>query len=222
MCSIICSSDIEKVKELAVLNEYRGQHSHSLFVVDRLGGDIVYRHRGLGPLNIDDHNLNYSKDEVYYIVHQQAPTTENKDSDTIHPAQLHDHELLWHNGIIKAKEVERLRKELQCPVTWDTHLLLRYINDYGTPDGIDGTFSCVWYHQGELFMFRNEISPLFIDDKLNISSTKFDNSTSVPANEIIRIWVGPDEEGNLMKLNKDRLEVEATFTTKENPYYFGV
>ena len=213
MCSIVASTSLEKVRELAELNEYRGQHSHSFFVFDREYQDLVYMHRDFGPLDIDRHLELYNSSMPFFIVHQQAPTTENKDSTNIHPAQISDgHDLLWHNGIIKAKEVERLKEDLQTTNSWDTWLLLKYLNDYNTPDGIDGTFSCLYFMQNEIFVFRNEISPLFVDDELNISSTKFEGSYSLPANKMFYI----DTDTNPMTL----VERES-FTTKENPYYFG-
>jgi len=51
---------------------------------------------------------------------------------------------------------------------------------------------------------------MFIDDQLNISSTKFDGSK-------------PTRPNLIFKMNFDEmvLEEEAEFKTKENPYYFG-
>jgi hypothetical protein len=144
---------------------------------------------------IDDHpNIN----DCYIVAHSQAPTTESKN---IHPAVYGD-SLLWHNGIVKQKEL--------TPGTWDTVWLLENIlnYDWGWLSNVDGTFACVMYRDGNLYVFRNEISPLFIDSHFNISSTKFDGSYSLTPNVV---W----------KLNFDTKLLDAVgyFTTKENPYY---
>jgi hypothetical protein len=210
MCSIIGSKDINKVRELAELNAYRGQHSHSLFVYDDGLGTMSYQHKDFGPLVTENHK--FDMPEVGYIVaHQQAPTTENKTSEFIHPATIGGTEMLWHNGIVKANDIKRLQQELQCENSWDTYLILRHLLDYNTPNGIDGTFSCVWLYDGNLFVFRNEISPLFIDNELNISSTKFSNSESLPPNTIFMLDI---ENSGIKKISE--------FQTKENPYFFGV
>jgi hypothetical protein len=110
--------------------------------------------------------------------------------------------MLWHNGIIKQKNLSE--------GTWDTQWLLEQILNYGWSalSRVDGTFACIMYNSGELFVFRNEISPLFIDDRFNISSTKYEGSVSLTPN---RVW----------KLNFETkyLDVVAYFETKENPYY---
>jgi hypothetical protein len=71
MCSIIGSHSKDKIKELAELNAYRGQHSHSVYVFGYYTNEVLYSHKGLGPLNIDDHDL----PSGYIICHQQAPTS---------------------------------------------------------------------------------------------------------------------------------------------------
>ena len=75
-------------------------------------------------------------------------------------------------------------------------------------DDIDGTFSCVYYGPGTLQLFRNEISPMFIDKDHNISSTKFEGSTPLEPNIIWEFRPG-------VSLNKI-----SSFKTVENPYFF--
>ena len=77
---------------------------------------------------------------------------------------------------------------------------------------MDGTFSCARYEDrySALTLFRNEISPLYYDEDLNISSTKFDNSKETESGVLY-----------LMDLQKSELEPMKRFETKENPYYFG-
>ena len=204
MCSIIGSFDKNKIIELAMLNAYRGQHSYSIAYYNPFSANISFLERGLGPLPINNINI---PDNQYCIVHQQAPTTSLKDS-TIHPAQI-GKQLLWHNGIIKAEHVKKMQKDLYCSHGWDTYLILRQIKDTDNPDGIDGTFACLWYDESGLSVFRNEISPLFYDKDFNLSSTKVDGFDSIPANQLLLFE----------PLNKT-LDLIREFKTVENPYYF--
>lgn len=209
MCSIIGSKNLDTLKELSKLNSYRGTHSHSFFVFSS-EGDLLYGHRGFGPLNVVEYE-GPIRDNVYYIAHQQAPTTENKNDSAIHPAQV-DGCMLWHNGIVKEKDIARLRSELGASTTWDTELILRQYLETSSVDNIDGTFSCVLYMAPQLLMFRNEISPMFINMETgDISSTKFENSVSLDANTIFTF--NPFDVNMLVKLTE--------FSTVENPYYFG-
>ncbi len=206
MCSIIASFSKNKIQELAAINAYRGQHSHSIYVFKDY--QVVYSHRDFGPLIMNDHDL----PEGYIVCHQQAPTTDNKNIESIHPAQIGPN-LLWHNGIIKEDFVKKLQKDLESTNTWDTKLLLQHLIYYEEPAKIDGTFSCIWFDGYEMMVFRNEISPLFYDKEMNISSTKFDNSESLAPNIIHFLTYNED-----LKLT---LTEGPTFETVENPYYFG-
>lgn len=206
MCSIIGSFDRQTVIDLCELNAYRGQHSHSISYYDIEQNDFFLIQKNLGPINYDNIDI---PDGHYCVVHMQAPTTDNKSLDYIHPAQINNH-VLWHNGIIKQKEIERLRNEYRLTSSWDTYILLHHMMVNGVPDNIDGTFSCLYYDAYRLYLFRNEISPMFVDDKFNISSTKFPNSTPTQTNALILFEPG-------LRLMQPILE----FTTVENPYYFG-
>ena len=87
---------------------------------------------------------------------------------------------LWHNGIIKADIVDKLSEE--TGTKWDTMQILRKItssddNWWDSLNGFDGSFSCLMYVRTKgLLMFRNQISPMYVDVNLNISSTKFEGS----------------------------------------------
>ena len=212
MCSIIGSFNVDKIKELAELNRYRGEHSHSLFVICPETYNLKYSYKGLGSLNVNEHDV----PSGYVIAHQQAPTTKNND-DTIHPAEWHN-DLLWHNGIIKSDCVEILKKTLKTTETWETKLLLQTLKSfkqhiweehYSPLSNIDGSFSCLWKSADIIFLFRNEISPMFIDNNFSISSTKFKNSRSIEANTM---W-GFD-------INDKQLIEGYKFATVNNPYYF--
>lgn len=212
MCSIVASKSIEKLKELAELNSYRGTHSHSVFGFSKEHG-LVHAFKSFGEVNWDEQpksaqqiGLNVS---VFWVLHQQAPTTEAKDLASVHPASEAGR-YLWHNGIIKDNEVKRLQALYGKDVSWDTLLLLRHINETGNVDGIDGTFACLGYAEG-LVVFRNEISPLFYSDQGDISSTKFEGSKPVPSNKVFAFdpW------------SENLFTVKSEFATKENPYFFA-
>jgi hypothetical protein len=206
MCSIIGSFRVETIVRLCELNAYRGQHSHSISYYNIVTNDFTQINRKLGPINYDE--IAPGENE-YIIVHMQAPTTDAKDNLSVHPAII-ERDVLWHNGILKAKEIERLKSKYQTITNWDTYILLKHMMSEGTPDGIDGTFSCLWYDSYRLYLFRNEISPMFIDSDMNISSTKFVNSEPTPANCILLFE--PALKNVVPILN---------FNTVENPYYFG-
>ena len=190
----------EKLKDLYTLNAYRGELNYSLATFKPYNGKVefqtLFQDSGKMPDTLIDGIP--SKEGDFIIAHSQAPTT---DSNNIHPA-VHGDAMLWHNGIIKQNKLS--------PGTWDTVWLLEQIIDYGwsSLSRIDGTFACIMYMSGSLYVFRNEISPLFIDDRFNISSTKFEGSVSLTPN---RVW----------KLNFETkyLDVVAYFETMENPYY---
>lgn len=207
MCSIIGSYSKERLRHLAELNSYRGSHSHSLYVLDK-DSNIEYSHRGFGPLVISDHPI-ADGDGRYFIAHQQAPTTEAKGEQSIHPAQINNN-LLWHNGIIKEDDVQRLKELYGSNEAWDTRLLLMHYLQSDNVEGVDGTFACVLYRNNELHLFRNEISPLFYSEQGDISSTYFANSMALDENKVLTFDPASDNMFNVV----------AEFTTKENPYYF--
>ena len=218
MCSITASEDLDKLTELIELNSYRGTHSHSIsafsiggmFDTIYLPNDLLYQEMGFGPLDLNEHKKELSKlTDAYFVAHQQAPTTESKDQKSIHPAH-HNDSMLWHNGIIKEKTITKLQDELETKCTWDTMLLLKYIDIHESPDNVDGTFSCMLYDGVSLSIFRNEISPMFIDNELNISSTKFENSRRLDPNTMYQLH-----------LHTNTLEEYNKFETVENPYYFN-
>ena len=208
MCSIIGSFDKETLIDLCELNAYRGQHSHSISYMDEQG--VWFTQKKFGAINYD--KIEFDEGD-YCIIHMQAPTTDSKELNNIHPATGNPYSngsLLWHNGIIKEKEVERLREKYQIESTWDTYILLHHLIANGSLDDIDGTFSCLWYDDYNLKLFRNEISPMFIDSHSTISSTKFEGSI-------------PTEPNTMFEFDpfKNKLNPLFTFQTKENPYYFG-
>lgn len=209
MCSIVGAWTKDDVIDLCKLNEYRGQHSHSVSYYNYLTGEIVIR-KGHGVL---DYSTIHIPKNNYCIVHMQAPTSEASNMN-VHPARIGER-FLWHNGIVKQSNIPVLQKLTMSESTWDTELILEaYIkgrtNSFDIISKVDGTFSCLLYSSGELFLFRNEISPMFFDSTLCISSTKFEGSKSTDPNFFLYMNM---EDSNLIKVGK--------FETVNNPYYFA-
>ena len=219
MCSISASKSKEVLLKLVELNRYRGEESHSVsqFLYhedldpDANGFYLKQQIKSYGPLDVKQLDGEWD----YCIVHQQAPTSKevnNTDLATgrfIHPA-VKGKSYLWHNGIIKEGKFEG---------DWDTEWLFDLTLDDLEKSPLkrfdakiseeDGTFACMMHHDSSMFIFRNEISPLFSEGS-SFSSTKFENSIPVPANTM---WELDYEMGGLVEQWK--------FETKENPYHFG-
>ncbi len=208
MCAIIGSFDPKKVIELCELNAYRGQASHSITYID--GHGPIAQKKKMGPINYDD-ILQLEGKDIYIVAHLQAPTGDFHDK-YIHPSDIYDC-LLWHNGIVKQDEIERLNEKYGTTYEWDTDLInaLLYEENTDVLSEIDGSFACLWSDVPNLYAFRNEIAPLFADDDLNVSSTKFENADSLLPNMMYKFKF--DER----KLYSTGIE----FKTKNNPYYFG-
>lgn len=207
MCAIVGSFDKAKLIELINLNSYRGSHSYSFSTIDPVNG-LWVRAREFGTIDIDSIDIPESS---YALVHVQAPTTEAKSKNNIHPA-IDGNTRLWHNGIIKSNYVKELQKKYGNDTEWDTELFLRAINK--SRDELclmDGSFSCLYHDGDRAYLFRNSISPMFYDDELNISSTRFVNSKETQPECILSI----DLE------NRRLYNTGFTFKTVDNPYFFG-
>lgn len=182
MCSILGSFSKSKLIELIELNKYRGTFSHSISYYEPEQRDFSHITRSFGEINYDDIDEQNMKEGQYCVVHMQAPTGEDKSSANIHPAEINDH-LLWHNGILKDPTIKALQEEFDYNTTWDSKLLLWKMLWDRLPKDIDGSFSCLYYDAKDqcLFLFRNAIAPMFIDNQMNISSTKFEGSRKTEA-----------------------------------------
>lgn len=217
MCGIFCSFDASKFKELARLNQIRGNHSYSIteMGLSDFGIEIDLQHKEFG--NFDpSFVMDVEKGEsVYFVGHVQAPTTAIRSLDSVHPAENEYGELLWHNGIIKATDISRLQKKHHSFNQWDTRLLLDELSSINMVDNlseVDGSFACIYFDGHGLFVFTNELCQLFVDESCNISSLQFPGSTRLPAGQIFEIDFR----------SKKMVAVESwTFLTKNLPYYFG-
>jgi glutamine phosphoribosylpyrophosphate amidotransferase len=206
MCGIFASFSLNTLKKLAQLNAYRGQHSHSLALFNYEQGDIEYLTRQFGPFKADNFEIPKGK---YAIGHIQAPTTENTGQDFIHPAII-ENSYLWHNGILKPQTIKALQHLLNSDNTWDTKLLLQFIIEHRIPSDIDGSFACMMVANDQLYVFRNELSPLFYSPEfLDFSSSPFEGAVTLPPNRIFGVGL---EIRELCQLE--------TFTTVGNPYEF--
>ena len=221
MCAIFGSFDKEKFEELATANQYRGDYSWSVtqFVTGAFkhyrDGETVFSSRmrkSLGEFPSITWDRDYFKEydstlyKTYWLGHVQAPTTQSKD---MHPSCIRQ-DMLWHNGIIKEYQIKEWQ-DGYGGLSWDTELLHRHILLGGYLDDVDGTFSCARYDGEQVTLFRNEISPLFYDGDLNISSVQFNESW----------WETEAGVNYKMDFHNKVLEPLNRFETKENPYWFG-
>ena len=200
MCSIFASMDADEFRELYKLNSYRGTHSYSVSQFNGKGIDVIRQDFGEMP------DVAVLEDQLI-IGHSQAPTTEEKSLDNVHPSEYYGC-YLWHNGIIKHHQIAEWQKDYGFDWKWDTQWLnfILTSSDFDVLSEVDGSFACLWYDQAFLYLFRNENCPMFMKGS-TISSTKFDGSESIDAN-IIYKFTGDKWE-----------EIPITFLTKEDFFW---
>lgn len=214
MCSIIGSFDKKKIEELVKLNLYRGNSTFSISEFDLTNNNITKSIRVVDKLTNDIINSYEFNKNTYYILHLQAPTNNiGLTEENIHPAYYKKYGYyLWHNGIILQKDIEKLSKKYcnNINYTWDTKLLLDLIseNNFKILNKIEGSFSCLFYKNKKMFLFRTTSAPLFIDNKLNISSTEFKGSSSIDPGRVF-----------LIDFENKRLVEKDKFNCKDNPYF---
>lgn len=211
ICGIFASFNRDKLKTLYELNSYRGskafsicefwQASDSAYLPSVIPANL-FSGEGVLPLSLLDES--FKKPNAYVVGHVQAPTTE---SGGRHPAAAGGR-LLWHNGIVKQKTIKKNE--------WDTLTILQKIGmppdfKFEKLSTIDGTFACVMYGADRIMFFRNEISPLFIDEEMSVSSVKFDGGNELPPNTVFAL-----------DFATKKLHEVAKFKTKTNPYFFGI
>lgn len=210
MCSIVGSFSKDKFRELITLNQSRGSFSYSFLVLNPETQEKVSLTQEFGPF--DFKVLDTVPDGMYYLGHTQAPTGGLiKDRSRIHPASNVDC-FLFHNGIIKQKDVDRLQKELNTDEQWDSKLMLMDIKSKGLLESvntIDGSFACILKDTYSLRVFRSAAGTLFVDSNLNISSTNFGSGFRIKHDTIF----------NMDLKSKKMLEL-ATFKSKSNPYFY--
>ncbi len=214
MCAISGSFHPGQLSTLYNRQLDRGSITHSLSAYDYEKHTLKIIKKGEGELlESDFKSLKYNK-TTYYIVHSQAPTGLSTVDVNIHPAEetyiYGQTSYLWHNGIIKSNEVERLNNIYSTNITWDTKLLLHILIKKEDLSEIDGQFACLFVDpDSRLHIFRNDLAPLFIDGEFNISSTKFENSHEVPS---CTMW--------WLDFPRFSLVPVIRFNTKVHPYFF--
>jgi glutamine phosphoribosylpyrophosphate amidotransferase len=180
MCALFGSPNKELFLELSKLNSYRGNHSYSVSTYDFESVDVYVK--ALGEFEMPD------IEAPYYIGHTQAPTTEAKSTSSIHPSVV-EHSYLWHNGIIKERQVKKWQGLLNTLEPWDTKLLHHQLYCGNVTDVLskaDGSFACVWFINDTLYLFRNANCPLFTDG-MSYSSTKFNGSYPIDCDIIYKL-----------------------------------
>ena len=215
MCGLFASRDSKKFDELFHLNTRRGQTRMS--VTKFLTADKnAFRNSFIEISGSDIPKQRFevaAKEDEFLLGHIQAPTSV---LNLVHPAQFHDTDL-WHNGILKEDTIQSMRDpDDDHPVQgWDTWLMARALDrcrnieeTSETLSVMEGSFACFMHYDDQLYCFRNEISPLFVDGDLNFSSIKFKGSNSIEPG----IVFGIDFLYNRLD------DTGIHFTTANNPY----
>lgn len=222
MCAIIGSFDWTEFVELMKLNSYRGSHSHSVHSYDVEDRMLIPYVRGFGMFDENDPAYpDFVRTTTYWIGHVQAPTTDSKDTWNIHPHNAfgrNELSYMWHNGVIKSAAIKDMQGELQCFSEWDTALIHEAVikKGFDALNTINGGFSCLLKNEDGLFLFRNNICPMFVSENLSISSTKTEGFISTQPEIVYRMHFGGQKnifDGNLEEITK--------FKTVDDPYYFG-
>lgn len=210
MCGIFAAFNLTDFQTLAKANAYRGQASYSITTLmfnvkrDKVTPAIGMTKKGLGKFSTVG-----VPPAPFYIGHIQAPTSQAPSYETIHPAQWNNR-MLWHNGIIKEHDCDRLRQKQNSKELWDTMLLLKEVNICANLNEINGSFACLYWHEG-LYVFRNLLAPMHIGDGCLSSVPTSLTPTRLKAERYYEI----DFNHDVSKLHLVEID---RFITKENPY----
>jgi len=215
MCGLFASFSKQAIDVMSKVNSARGSHSFSTTNILKASDGFLqtYIDKQRGAFKISS-----AAEAGYKICHIQAPTTSAQSEANIHPAVISFPDfMLWHNGIIKDGDVKRLQKKHNSDEKWDTMLLLQEVIRGDTAanlSDIDGSFACFLKTPLGLYVFRNEISPLFYAENGDFSSVKMLGMQALPENTVFKLDLNFDT--NTISLTK-----KAEFTTFANPYFFG-
>ena len=207
MCGIIASFNLDKFKELILLNQKRGSFSYSFTMYNIITKEVNI-FKDFGPFDFKVFpKVNNSN--IYYIGHIQAPTGGLiKKTDRIHPSSFSD-TFLYHNGILKPETIETLKTQLNIDSDWDTYLLHMNLlkNGWVGLNHIDGSFGCLYVNQ-DVYAFTNDLINLYVDEHFNLSSVYFKNSVRLNPNCVYKFV-----------FNDFHYEIIDAFKTKHNPYF---
>lgn len=198
MCGLFAARNKQSLIELSKSNLYRGSRTHSVSTF-RNGHVSICRFTGaFDPTKVAD-------GADFYICHVQAPTNKSAHS---HPAIVNTDSgdsHIWHNGIL-------LDRYLKSKGTheWDTMHIAEAFPEQRLSE-LEGSFACFHFMNGSLSVFRNDISPLFMNEEgTAYSSTRtIATNISVPSNKVFNI-----------DLRTFKITQIDEFTTMENPYFF--
>ena len=197
MCGIFASKNLIGLSQLAKQNQHRGQLSWSLCKFDGKNRPLQYAGPSIFPRNIPALVPESNSNSEYFIGHVRA-STDSQTEELKQPVTIGDN-LLWHNGLLLDKCVENLSKKYQVPFglnRWDSYLLLQHLLHRGDMKELQGSFSCLYWNNDlrKLFVFRNELSPMFYGDDLSFSSVPVSRATQeLPANAMFEV---PIANGN--------------------------
>lgn len=213
MCGIVGSLSKEKIKELAKLNSQRGNKTYSITVINNRN-EVVYCNKTVGKFEdgVLESGIDFKVENPYYILHIQSPTKVTGNSlNTIHPATDNKNDThLWHNGMLLERNLNTIKEEYNYESDWDTGLLLEVVNsDYNNLKKVEGSFACLHLKDKTFTMFRNRITPLYIDEELNISSVPFNGSQNIEFNNVFEINLKTKKYSKIMD-----------FDNAHNPYKF--
>lgn len=204
MCSIIGSFSIDKIKELVVLNQHRGNFSFSISTFDTETHELIQRCKCFGEFDFLALESCNESPTTYFICHIQAPTGGLlKELDRIHPTAI-SNTYLWHNGIIQPAGMEFLNQINSSVGTFDTRELHQAIVDDSLDvlSLIEGLFTCVYVKDDGVRIFRTKHGKLYVDEELNLSSERFENSKCINYNSVYKL-----------DFSKKMLQYESEFKT---------
>jgi hypothetical protein len=215
MCAISGSFDINEVKLLYNSQLNRGNKNSSFTQFVWKEACVVKKVSGVLSDGDFVEYTGETESPPYYITHSQAPTGTTGDNN-IHPSAVDfmwgGKSYMWHNGVIPQKSMQELNKQLHTDFTWDTRIIHHMVMGYIDLSSIDGSFACLFVTpEKDLFVFRNEQSPLFMNKDMTFSSTKFEKSAELPPNALF--YVNP--------IKRELIHTGVTFKSNQPLYYFG-
>jgi hypothetical protein len=190
----------DKLIELCEMHKYRGTYAYSIATYDVENHGMFSVNRGYGVL--DYHKISISPHQYCIVQLQATPTRNIQPASKIVDQKDYFEHYLWFNGSLTNNEVGKIQLEEDTTERWQAMLLLKRVMRYGAPVDVDGAFSCVYSDGKELYLFRNELEPMFRDEELTICTTPFKGSVSTSSNKMFR-----------MDLKKKGLRLIEEFTT---------
>ena len=181
---IIGSFSKPKILELIDANKIPDCYAHSVGIFEIETGRMLSVNRGYGDVDCDKL---YDGGFAYYTIIWRQPTNvgRNLQPATMMADRHSYYELnLWHIGNLTPNAVKRLQHDEDNIERWDTQLFIKHLCRFGAPVDIEGSFACVYCDDIDLFVFRNELENMYIDNDMNICSNVFPDSFVVSQNKV--------------------------------------